>query len=456
MADKYSTIQQRQPLRVPDGWTGTEKSLVIQIDQIFDDIYRRYGRLRLQDMEQSFRKQIADDEGNIAQLMVDVGEITIEVGNKYDKVSGITITEDGIDVSGNKYVKISTQGDVWNFDNKGMKYIDSSYPNVPFQITNIEDKETITNGIFTEYSADHGDIILIACCTNNVHVSPSGYFMSRVKFAVYDEADYVDPETGTTFSGMQNYLYSPTYGNLGRPLNPWTAVHSIYYKGNLFEDYNNQSYMYFCPNPTAAKRNVGVLLGHHEVNGNDHITLSTLSGTDFFAIFASQMSAQTAKCSNHVETPVIANSYSSNDGLDIVLGPNYRNTGIGIRITETVENNKNTASINPGYSTDVFKIDGWNKGYIINFSEISSALMITPSFQVAAISNQSNLATSIEMSPNNASGANKIIFEEDLVSGVRVASISSSGGASTMQFKGNADTATKLSRAPTYGELSGR
>lgn len=161
MADKYSTIQQHQPLRVPEGWSRQEKALIVQLDETFDDIYRRFGRLRMEDMSKSFRKQIEDDEGNIAQIALDIsglttrvgnaegdisalqvraGNIEISVANKYDKISGITITTAGIDVSGSQYVKIASGGTFevdstnfkisstdkkmvsgnWTFDNNGL------------------------------------------------------------------------------------------------------------------------------------------------------------------------------------------------------------------------------------------------------------------------------------------------------------------------------------------------
>lgn len=87
MADNYATIQQHQPLRAPAGWDRQEKALIVQLDEIFDDIYRRFGRLRLADMGEKFRKQIADDEGNIAQLTLDLSGLTIEVGNKISKTA---------------------------------------------------------------------------------------------------------------------------------------------------------------------------------------------------------------------------------------------------------------------------------------------------------------------------------------------------------------------------------
>lgn len=37
--------KQHQPLRTPNGWSQQEKSLVNQIDLLFDDIYRMIGKL---------------------------------------------------------------------------------------------------------------------------------------------------------------------------------------------------------------------------------------------------------------------------------------------------------------------------------------------------------------------------------------------------------------------------
>jgi len=126
MADKYSTIQQHQPLRVPSGWDRQEKMLVVQLDEIFDDIYRRFGRLRTEDLGDKLKNLILlkDDDGNYTSISAAIGEITLEVGNKYDKVSGITINSSGIDIVGDKYVKIESGGR-FNVDAENFKI--SSY-----------------------------------------------------------------------------------------------------------------------------------------------------------------------------------------------------------------------------------------------------------------------------------------------------------------------------------------
>lgn len=131
MADVNASIQQHEPLRVPAGWGKQERALIMQMDEILDDIYRRFGRLRLQDMGKAFRQSFADLEGNYTELIADVGlietrvgdaegnittlqqtaeELAISVADKYDKVSGIDIVAAGIEISGSTYIKIKSGG----------------------------------------------------------------------------------------------------------------------------------------------------------------------------------------------------------------------------------------------------------------------------------------------------------------------------------------------------------
>ena len=49
-----STIQ-HQPLRKPKGWDGENASLVMQIDRLFDDLYRRISLLeeKIRELEEA-------------------------------------------------------------------------------------------------------------------------------------------------------------------------------------------------------------------------------------------------------------------------------------------------------------------------------------------------------------------------------------------------------------------
>lgn len=98
MADKYSTIQQHQPLRVPASFDAQGKALIVQLDEVFDDVYRRFGRLRFEDFGEAFQKRLQDDEGNIASITIEIGDIEIALEDKYGKVNGISITNQGIEI----------------------------------------------------------------------------------------------------------------------------------------------------------------------------------------------------------------------------------------------------------------------------------------------------------------------------------------------------------------------
>lgn len=67
----YNSIQQHQPLRTPSRWTSEERRLIAQLEEIFDDIYRRFGRLRMKDMGSEMRtilQSAKDADGKLTQL----------------------------------------------------------------------------------------------------------------------------------------------------------------------------------------------------------------------------------------------------------------------------------------------------------------------------------------------------------------------------------------------------
>lgn len=113
MSDKYTTYQQHEPLRVPEGWNTQEKKLINQLEEILDDIYRRFGRLRLKDMEPSVREEITETAEGVQTLSTTVeqqgGQITLLAESKLDADSpsvgvvttnsSVVIDPNGIDLS---------------------------------------------------------------------------------------------------------------------------------------------------------------------------------------------------------------------------------------------------------------------------------------------------------------------------------------------------------------------
>ena len=86
MSSDYSTIQGHEPLRVPQGWKQQERAFVVQLEEILDDIYRRFGRLRVKDLGDDLKKIVEDVDGlSYAQYTIDVDRIETEVGQKVDQ-----------------------------------------------------------------------------------------------------------------------------------------------------------------------------------------------------------------------------------------------------------------------------------------------------------------------------------------------------------------------------------
>lgn len=151
----YSTIQQHQPLRVPSSFDKQGRALIVQLDEIFDDIYKRFGRLKVSDLGgtlknllliedetgklvsvsstiDGLRTDIHDEFGNYytksetasqisSSISTALGDysttqqtaaaISAAVANCYGKQSNIDISAEGIELSGGTYVQIKTQND---------------------------------------------------------------------------------------------------------------------------------------------------------------------------------------------------------------------------------------------------------------------------------------------------------------------------------------------------------
>ena len=178
MADKYSTIQQHQPLRIPTGWNASEKALIVQLEEILDDIYRRFGRLTIKDLGKELKTWIKETDDGIdskisktetystAEEIVSAAETYINdelvnyststqtseeisayvADNAYEKKSGILITSEGIEILGDKFVNIKT-GCTFKVESGGVVDIDSNN----FKIDSTNKLMTVENWTLDEY-----------------------------------------------------------------------------------------------------------------------------------------------------------------------------------------------------------------------------------------------------------------------------------------------------------------
>lgn len=122
---KYSTIKQYEPLRMPSGWGAQEKKFIYQLENILDDVYKRFGRLTFDDFGKSFQRRIEGTEGTVTTYTQYTDQLILTVQDKYDRISGITIESEGVSISGSQYVKIAAGGDqYWMYNKEGLTLYD--------------------------------------------------------------------------------------------------------------------------------------------------------------------------------------------------------------------------------------------------------------------------------------------------------------------------------------------
>lgn len=92
MSTQYPTTHQYEPLRTPSGWGEEEKRLIVQLTDIFDDVYRRFGRLRFEDLGRAMQSRIEDGEGNVAELQLTTEGLSAAVNSNRLSFSAAGLT----------------------------------------------------------------------------------------------------------------------------------------------------------------------------------------------------------------------------------------------------------------------------------------------------------------------------------------------------------------------------
>lgn len=68
---KYKQARQHQPLRVPDGWSGQARELVLELESLFDEVYLRLGRIRYEDLSPELKERLDGLDSRIETLESD-------------------------------------------------------------------------------------------------------------------------------------------------------------------------------------------------------------------------------------------------------------------------------------------------------------------------------------------------------------------------------------------------
>lgn len=109
-----ASIKQHESLRVPMGWKDQDKALIAQLERIFDDIYKRFGRLAWEDLGAKLQEKISNiEEGAVTAVTWD------GVNNKLT-VTINDIVNDVVTIATIKTALNLTKGDVGlgNVENK--------------------------------------------------------------------------------------------------------------------------------------------------------------------------------------------------------------------------------------------------------------------------------------------------------------------------------------------------
>lgn len=107
MVTKYTTIQQHEPLRVPSGWGQQERAFIAQLEALFDDVYRRFNRIRMRDLSEPLQSTIQESADGVTEVKTSIVQTNAQIALKLDKTSpsvgvsnsAILINTDGINLN---------------------------------------------------------------------------------------------------------------------------------------------------------------------------------------------------------------------------------------------------------------------------------------------------------------------------------------------------------------------
>ena len=422
MADNYATIQQHQPLRTPAGWGRQEKALIVQLDEIFDDLYRRFGRLRLADMGKAFQKQIADDEGNIAQLTLDVSGLVIEVDNKISKTTAYQ-TADSIVTAAVSQAAISASQ---TYIAKTSTYQDAS--------SIVTAAEGYTDGLLISYSTT-------SQMNDAINLSVAGIAPAFSTSAAYAVGDIV------SYNGkIYKFTSAHSAGAWNSSQVTQTSLSSDAYlvQSGIVIDANGID--------ITGSKYVKIRSGGSFYASATDFTIDSanklfdLGNWQFRAGYIKHVTYDPNNPSSYYEHEITA---EYNGGMEI----SFRDPSVGDNVIYHFTNHsfysRNNYAVTPAARENLGNSDyPWGTVY--------GQYMLTDTVRSLTGGSLNILTPAI----SGSMAEEGVHIERTKESGTVYITLSAIDVQSLvtpkLRFRGNADTATKLSRAPTYGELSGR
>jgi hypothetical protein len=117
---KYPTIQQHEPLRVPENWGQQEKRFVAQLEEVLDDIYRRFGRLREEDLGENLRKTIVKSAESASEAIQTANSFEQKISSAEGNASSALQTANSFKAEFQSIGTIAPQKGVTKIDENGL------------------------------------------------------------------------------------------------------------------------------------------------------------------------------------------------------------------------------------------------------------------------------------------------------------------------------------------------
>lgn len=183
MSSKYSTIQQHEPLRAPAGWSAQEKRFVAQLEEILDDLYSRFNRLGLKDLNGELRGTIIktvdgvkENSTAIEQSSKSIQLIAKEAQSAKEDAEGAlsAANEAKLSVEPDKIVQTVRSSKAYQ-DDMGDKADKSEIPDVSSKVESSEFTQKVNSisAIFKSIGLDGGQTGITSIGPNGLTVSHS-------------------------------------------------------------------------------------------------------------------------------------------------------------------------------------------------------------------------------------------------------------------------------------------
>lgn len=295
MADNKQRVRQHEPLRVPQGWTDQARSLVMQIERVFDKIFSLLGKHR-EDIDGKKDKQTAktspsasgntlafidtisqDEEGVITATKKNVSVAnnltTTAAGSVLDARQGKALDDAMVHNTGNE-----TVAGVKTFDDGWITKINAILKNglspyVSFRGTNLSNTNAVIYATDAEISGSKYGRVQF----NFRQYSPSSDGSSRTSYF----EGYLLPQVdaGRTNSVLYQILTTknaPSFGEFSIPASgSKTFTVGANFRGVLYViggNTANQAVITVCSNSSSV-------VAYQNMGTSSHLTITTGTGT---------------------------------------------------------------------------------------------------------------------------------------------------------------------------------